>query len=225
MAAKQATSTIPIVAVSVANPVESGLVASLARPGSNLTGLAAYLPGLESKWVDLLRESVPGLLDIAAFVSPVNSGNLAGWEASRAAAEAAGISVTRVDVHSAVELDAAFETAARHHAQAVIDNAGSLLLSVSGWFAELALRYRLAAIGSNREPVDAGLLMAYGADRYAIRRRAGTYLDRILKGTKPADLPVEQPVEFEFIVNSNTARTLGLIFPSDVTAQVTEWVM
>ena len=222
-AARQATTTIPILAVAVRDPVATGLVASLAHPGGNVTALSTGVDGFGRKSVEMLRQVVPALAHVAVLVDATNLAMVQQWEDSRVGAEQAGIVATRIDIQSVDDLDAAFEAAASQHVDAVIVAANPLLLPVSDHLAELALRYRLPGYGL-KQYVQAGLLMTYNADLAAVHRRAALYVERILNGEKPADLPVEQPTTFELVVNARTAAALGLTIDPVVAAQVTQWV-
>jgi len=223
-AAKRATRTIPIVATIVANPVETGLLGSLARPGGNLTGLTVNVPGLLTKYVDLLREVVPGLSRVAALVQPTSAAGVSEWNEFRPAAEAAGLVVERVDMDSAADLDRTFETPAIVRAEALACLSSSLVYPVRARFAELALQRRLPTITNAREFAGDGLLMTYGPNLAAITRRGAVYVDKILKGAEPGSLPVEQPTVFDFVVNLKTAKALGLTIPPSVQPLVTEWI-
>jgi putative ABC transport system substrate-binding protein len=224
LAVKKATTTIPIVFTSaLTSPVDTGLVASLARPGGNTTGLTSSAPGAFAKWVELLREVVPGVARPAALVFPANPTTVAVWDEFRIAGEAVGLDVQRVDLHSPDDVDVAFEEAASHAADAVVVAAIALLLPVRERVGELALRHRLPGI-SVRDFTTAGLLMSYGANPLVLRRRAAAYVAKILNGAKPADLPVEQPTVFDLVVNVKTMNTLGLTIPPSVEPLVTEWV-
>jgi putative ABC transport system substrate-binding protein len=223
-AAKQATSTVPIVASNIALPVQAGLVASLSRPGGNLTALTSSIPGIEGKWLDLLRGVVPGLARLVGLNDLTNDSSNSGWDALRTAAETAKLLIERIDLRSAQELEAAFEAPALGRAQALVNNGTALLAQRRARLAELALQHRLPAISKNRPEAEAGLLMTYGPSLPANSRRAAVYVDKILKGARAAELPVEQPTTLEFVVNVKTAQALGITIPPDVAAQVTEWI-
>ena len=224
LAALQATRTIPILAVAVRDPVTTGLVSSLAHPGGNLTALATSVAAsTQQKGFELLGQMVPGLALVAVLVDSTNPTMVLAAEEVRTAAARIGARAERIDLQSVDDLDAAFETAVLMHADAVSIQANPLLLPVSGRIGELALRYRLPGTGL-KQYVEAGLLMQYNSDLAAVHRRAAVYADKILKGAKPADLPVEQPTLIAFVVNAKTAQALGLTIPPDVAAQVTEWI-
>jgi putative ABC transport system substrate-binding protein len=224
-AAKQATSTIPIVFVAAAlSPVETGLVASLARPGGNLTAISNTTPGIYAKWVQLLRDVVPGLARTATLSFPGNPATVGIADEVRSAATASGVVDERIDLQSVNDVEVAFQEAASRGADGVIIAAIALLLRAVDHVAEVAVRHCLPTIGGTRDFVQAGSLMWYGANPLATRRRAAVYVDRILKGAKPADLPVEQPTVFDLVVNLKTARALRLSIPPSVAQQVTEWI-
>jgi putative ABC transport system substrate-binding protein len=223
-AAAQATSTIPIVAVNFSFPVQTGVVVSLARPGGNVTGVSGIAPGEYAKHLDLLRDVVPGLTRVVTLVDPNNAGSVQHWEELRAAGQVAGVQVDRVDLQTTAELEPAFEFPAFAAAQALsLAGAAALLQPIRERVAELALQHHLAGIATSSY-AEVGLLMNYGVSPTAVSRRGATYVDKILKGMKPADLPVELPTKFDFVVNLRTANALGLNIPPDVAAQVTEWI-
>jgi putative tryptophan/tyrosine transport system substrate-binding protein len=222
-AAQNATSTIPIVMTGVSDPVAAGLVASLARPGGNVTGLSDLAVGLSGKRLELLKETVPGASRVAALGNPTNAASAADWRATQEAARTLGLDVWSVDVHSADDLPGAFETIARERPDALIMLADPLLgVSTTTQLADLVARSRLPSIHRSRLDADAGALMSYGPNYPALARRGAYYVDRILKGAKPADLPVEQPMTFDFVVNLKTAQALGITFPHEILLQVTE---
>jgi putative ABC transport system substrate-binding protein len=224
-ATKQATTTIPIVVSGVAlSPVATGLVASLARPGGNLTAISNVAPGIYAKWVELLIQVVPSLARTATLSFPSNLAVVGIADEVRSAATAAGAVDERIDLQSADDVEIAFQEATSRGADGVIIAAIALLLPVVDRVAEVALRHRLPTIGGTRDFVQAGSLMNYGTNLLAAPRRAAVYVDKILKGAKPADLPVEQATVFDLVVNARTAQALGITFPPDVVAQVTEWI-
>jgi putative ABC transport system substrate-binding protein len=218
-AAQQATKSIPIVLTLVSDPVESGLVGSLARPGGNVTGLSLMHPDLTGKRLELLKEVIPKLSRVAVLSNPANPSIPPLLRETEAAARALGIQLQVFEVRNPTEFDSAFSAMTR-------DRAGALVVLPDGTFqnerrriAALAAKGRLPAMYAWREAVDAGGLMAYGASLPDIFRRAAVYVDKILKGTKPADLPVEQPKKFEFIVNLKAAKQIGLTIPPNVLAR------
>ena len=222
MAAKKATSTIPIVGVAMGDPVRSRLAASLAQPGGNLTGLSmGYSEGIASKWLELLQEIVPGLSAVAAIANPDNP-----WERDRVRElDAIGpklrLKVQIIEVREAKALDAAFEQA-RRQAQAVLVLANAVTLTHQRQITALAAKRRLPAMYGTREFVDAGGLMAYASDLAVQWRRAADYVDKILKGAKPGDLPIEQPTKFELVINLKTAKALGLTIPESILLRADE---
>jgi putative ABC transport system substrate-binding protein len=223
---KQATSTIPIVAVNVSRPVESGLAASLARPGCNLTALSAAPPGQSAKSVDLLRDMVPGLSHLVFLLDGRNTINSSGsvlFDLFKTAAESVGIQAERIDLQSADDLEAAFESPAMARAQAFLTVTGPLL-PVQPRLAQLAIQHQLPGIANGRSFAEAGLLMHYGSNQPAIARRAATYVDKVLRGANPGDLPVEQPTVFDLVVNVKTLNALGMTIPPSVAPLVTEWI-
>jgi putative ABC transport system substrate-binding protein len=222
LAAKAATNTIPIV-VLAANPVETGLVASLSHPGGNVTGPIGIV-GVNTKHLELLRSVVPGLTRAAAFGDTTQPASAPQWDEFRRAAETAGVESQMVDLSSTDDLEHAFDLVESGGAQALSVISTALLLPVRERVAKLALKHRLPAIARGDGYAQAGLLMTYGANTLWGPRRAAVYVDRILRGAKPADLPVEQPTVFDFVVNLKTAQALGLTIPPDVAAQVTKWI-
>ena len=222
MAARAATNTIPIV-VTASAPVESGLVASLARPGGNVTGVTDPI-GQHAKRLDLLRSVVPGLTRAAALVDANNPANPPQWDEFRRAAEQGGVLPQRVELHSTNDLEGAFDLIEVGGAQALSVIGQTMLIPVRQRVAELALQHRLPSITGGRGYAEAGLLMTYGAPFLALPRRAPVYVDKILRGAKPADLPMEQNAVFDFVVNLKTAQALGITIPPDVAVQVTQWI-
>ena len=212
-AAKQATRTIPIVAVSVGDPVGDELVASLGSPGGNVTGNTFLGPELVAKRLQLFRNAVPGFSRLAAIWHPGAYGErtMQGFlKETEATARKLGIELQLVQALYAAEFENAFSAMVRWNADALIVLPSPMLFAEHRRIVELAAKNRLPAMYQAREFVDAGGLMSYGANLADLNRRAATYVDKILKGTKPADLPVEQPTKFELLVNLKTARELGL---------------
>jgi putative tryptophan/tyrosine transport system substrate-binding protein len=215
-AVKSATATIPIVFVIPEDPVASGLVASLARPGGNITGLSSLNVELDAKRLALLKEAMPGLTRVAALVNPADPRAGAMLAATEGAARSVGVRIQVVEVRAAADLDAAVRAAAKGKAEALT------VLGSSFYFSrvpELAAQARLPVIAPWRQFPEAGGLMSYGPDIPEMFRRAAAYVDRILKGAKAADLPVEQPTKFELVLNLKTAKALGLTIPASVLAQ------
>ena len=218
-AGQQATRSIPIVMTNVSDPVEIGLVSSLARPGGNVTGLSLMHPDLSGKRLELLKEVIPKLSRVAVLSNLSNPIIPPLLRETEAAARALGVQLQVVEVRGPTEFDSAFSAMTR-------DRAGALVVLPDGIFqnerrriATLAAKSRLPAIYAWREAVDAGGLMAYGASVPDIFRRAAVYVDKILKGTKPADLPVEQPTKFELVINLKAAKQIGLTVPPNVLAR------
>jgi len=216
--AKQATATIPIVSGSMSDPVAAGLVASLARPGGNLTGLTSLTPQLSAKRLQLISEVVPGLSRVAVLSTPNPTAQL-GLRETEVAARSLGVRLQALDVRSPDDLDSAFSAIVRERAGGVIVLADALFIQHRKRLVDLAAKHRLPAIYFGKEHVDAGGLMSYAPSFPDMFRRAAYYVDRILKGAKPADLPVEQPTKFELVVNLKTAKALGLTIPQSVLAR------
>jgi putative ABC transport system substrate-binding protein len=224
-AARQATAAIPIVMAS-GNPLEGGYAASLARPGGNVTGLTSASVELSAKRLELARELVPGLSRFVVLrYEPVSGpGGLTDLmiQESRAAAHALGVRVDAVGFRNPAELDGAFAAMARGSRAVVLVLPSGPMFGERRRLAELAVKHRLPVMYDAREYVEAGGLMAYGPNRLELFRRAAVYVDKILKGAKPADLPVEQPTKFEFVINLGTAKALGLTIPPAVLARADE---
>jgi putative ABC transport system substrate-binding protein len=223
VALKSATATIPIVFVAVFDPVAIGLVQSLSRPGGNVTGLATYVPGdWVAKRIEILRELVPGASNIALLVNPGNPiHKLMLAEEVPDTARNLGVALPIVEVTTADELDTAFASAAAQHADAVIVFADPLWNIQGPRVTALAEEHHLPAIYLFRQFAEGGLIV-YGPDIADLLRRAGGYVDKILNGTKPADLPVEQPTKFELVINLKTAKALGLTVPPSLLVRADE---
>jgi putative tryptophan/tyrosine transport system substrate-binding protein len=214
-AAKRATSSIPLVMIVGVDPVADGLVASLPRPGGNITGVTALSSDLIEKRLGLLSEVIPRGSPIAYMWNPGNPGNVSAWEQTRKVAPTMRLTVQPAPMSAATELDGAFTRMATQRIGGLLVGADGLLLAQRARLAELALKHRIPAMYSFREHAEAGGLMAYSADWDALRRRAAVFVDKILKGAKPGELPIEQPNTFEFVINRTAARALGLtITPS-----------
>jgi putative ABC transport system substrate-binding protein len=210
-AAKEATATIPIVMIAAGDPVGSGLVASLARPGGNITGLSNLRPELSGKRLELLKETVPKLSRVAIFASSVSADYSQVLKEIELAASAFGIKVQHVDILSPKDVETAFRAAGKGRAEAVLFRvAGPFISSQRPRIAELAVKSRFPVMYRRPEDVEAGGLMSYGVSFTDLDRRAATYVDKIIKGRTPADLPVEQPMKFEFIINLKAANAIGL---------------
>jgi len=216
-AAKEATRTIPVIFVIQANPVERGLVASLARPGGNLTGLTASPEELDGKQLELLREAVPGAPRLA-YLWDANYGSVSTstWAANWAAPRLLGLRVQFLEVKGPGDFRVAFERATRERAEILFIVETPMTDNHFREIADLAATSRLPAIASKRRFAEAGLLMSYGVDSVALAERRAVFVDKILKGAKPADLPVEQPTKFELVINLKTAKALGLSIPPSV---------
>lgn len=221
-AAMQATSTIPIVTVVVGDPVGDGLVASLAHPGRNVTGLTLLSTELSGKRLELLRDTLPGMSRVAALWSPAEYGNALALRQTQDAASSLGLHLIAMEVRASDDLESVFAAVTRERADAFIITSSAIFFNVRAQLAEIAAHHRLPGMYMIREYVQAGGLMAYGAGLPGLYRQAAGYIDRILKGTKPADLPVERPMTFDFVVNMKTAQALGIIFPNEIMLQVTE---
>jgi putative tryptophan/tyrosine transport system substrate-binding protein len=222
MAARGATSTIPIVAVSISDPVGTGFVASLARPGGNVTGVTPINPDLSAKLVELLSEIVPGMKHVGVVFNPANPGSAVQMRGAEEAARALGLQLEVVEARTPEEFARAFARLSAHGAQGVVLLADPSLIEHRARIAELARNTRLPTAFQRRESVEAGGLLAYGADNNDQFRQAAFYVDRILKGAKPADLPVQQPVRFELVINLKTAKALGLEVPAGLSARADE---
>ncbi len=213
---KQATSTIPIVMGADTDPVGSGFVASLARPGGNITGLATLSPEVSGKPLELLKEIVPRLSHAAVFGNLTNPGNVHELKETEVAAEAFGVRIRFFDVQGPKDIESAFGAAIKERAEAIIVLGNPVLNRHRRQVVELAAKTRLPATYARPEFVEAGGLMNYGASYNDLFRRAATYVDKILKNANPADLPVEQPTKFELVINLKTAKQIGLTIPQSV---------
>jgi ABC-type uncharacterized transport system substrate-binding protein len=216
-AAQRATRTIPIVMGFVSDPVALGLVANLARPGGNITGLAVPTPEMAGKRLQLLREVAPTLARIAVFNDP--SGPSPDLRGTEAAARALGVQLHVWEVRSSGDIDRAFTTIARERATGIIILSGGSLFTHRAQIAQLAAKHHLPTSAWTREFTEAGCLMSYGANQADVARRAAAFVDKILKGAKPGDLPVEQPTTFELVINLKTAKALGLTIPPSLLAR------
>ncbi len=220
-AAKQATSRIPIVMISAEDPIEDGFVASLARPGGNITGLTKISSDLAAKRLDLLREIVPGVSRVAVLEAiPAEPHNVLIFRAMQVAARVLGIQLLRLEVRGPNDFESAFRAATTGRAGALVVLDDQLTYSHPARLVELAAQYRLPALYGWREFAAAGGLLVCGANLAHQWRHAATYVDKILKGAKPADLPVQQPTQFDLIVNLETAKALGLTIPPSVLIRV-----
>jgi putative ABC transport system substrate-binding protein len=211
-AAKQATSVIPIVFAAAADPLGTGLVAGLSRPGSNVTGLSVQNTDLAGKHLELLRDFVPGLRRLAIMANVGNSASALEMREVQAVAHTIGLAVATLDIRQAEDIAPAFE-GLKGRANALYVCIDTMLFANRIRINTLALEARLPTMLSNRESVEAGGLMSYGPSFLDLFRRAGDYVDKILRGTKPGEIPVEQPIKFELVINLKTAKTLGLTIP------------
>jgi putative ABC transport system substrate-binding protein len=222
LAAKHATQTIPIVMTTAIDPVGAGLVASLARPGGNLTGLSVLAPELSGKRLKLLQEVVPGMTRVAVLWNAANPAHAAAWEETQVAARALGLRLHAQDVRGPQDFEGAFARTAQARPEALLVLSDSLFGMHRQLIAAFATQQHLPSVFAEREWVMAGGLMSYGPSTPDLFRRTATYVDKILKGTKPADLPVEQPMKFELVINLKTAQALGLTMPSTLLFQADE---
>jgi putative ABC transport system substrate-binding protein len=221
-AAKQATSTIPIVFAVTSDPVAAGLVANLARPGGNITGLASIGGEVVGKQLELLKEVTPKVSRVAILQNPSNHGHPFVLQQAEGAARALGLQLHIVQARTPPEIDAAFATMRSQRTGGVLVLLDTLFLAQRTQIAALAAKGRLPAVYGIRGQAEAGGLMAHGASIPIAYRRAATYVDKILKGAKPADLPVEQPTKFELVINLKTAKALGLTIPPSLLQRADE---
>jgi putative ABC transport system substrate-binding protein len=227
LAAKQATRTLPIVFAAAADPVGSGLVTSLARPGGNVTGLSVVGPELVGKRLELLTQAVPGVGQVAVLRPRGPLGERTEKEmltGAEVAARGLGVRLQFVEARDPADFDRAFSDMTRARADALTVLPSNMFFREHRRLVDLAAKNRLPAVYTSREFVDAGGLMSYGANLADLFRRAATYVDKILKGAKPGDLPVEQPTKFELVINLKTAKALGLTIPQSVLARADELI-
>ena len=225
LAAKQVTQSLPIVFIGAADPVTSGIVSSLARPGGNVTGLSLLLPELVGKRLELFKQAVPGISRIAVLWQPGGSGKRTERELLREAETAArplSLQLQFVEARSPTDIDKAFSEMTRMRAEALTVLSTPMFGAEQRRLVDMAAKHRLPTVFQFRQYVEAGGLMSYGPDLADLYRRAATYVDRILKGAKPTDLPVEQPIKFELVINMKTARALGLTIPKSLLARADE---
>jgi putative ABC transport system substrate-binding protein len=222
VAAKDATSTVPIVVAAMGDPVGTGLVTGLARPGGNLTGLSlGWGEGIGGKFLELLQETVPRLTTVAFLTNPDNPVERQMTAELQAAAPVRRLKLQVIDVRTPEALEGAFQQA-RRKAQAVVIVPTPLFMAQRQTITALAAKHRLPAMYGLSDFTDAGGLMAYGPDRAALFRRAADYVDKILRGAKPGDLPIEQPMQYVFVVNLKTAKALGLTIPESILVRADE---
>jgi putative ABC transport system substrate-binding protein len=217
-AAKQATKSIPIVVLIHGDPVGSGHVASLAKPGGNLTGLGGFFPVLAAKRLELIKQAIPGLARVAVLWHPANPVKQLDWKATQAAALALALTIQSREVRSSEDFPGVFQAIRRERPDALMTLEDPLIFRHRTMIVEFAARDRLPAIYALREFTDVGGLMTYGVDVTDLFRRGATFVDKILKGAKPADLPIEQPTKFDLVINLKTAKALGLTIPPSLLA-------
>ena len=222
LAAKRATATIPIVMTSAGDPLGSGLVASLARPGGNVTGMSLMAPDLGGKRLELLKELLPRLWRVAVLWNAANPYSAIVFRETQAAGRILGIEVQSLEVRGPDDFNDAFKAARQHDPAALVVVEDPLTVNHRTAIADFAAAHHLPALYGTREYVAVGGLLSYGASLTDLNRRAAGYVDKVLKGAKPADLPVQQPSRFEFVINLKTARTLGLDVPPSLLARADE---
>jgi len=215
-AAKEATKEIPIVITVLLDPSAAGLVATLARPGGNITGLSMLAPEIVGKQLELLKEIVPKISRVAVLGNPANPGTAPQLQEAKGAAQALGLRLQLVEARGPSEIDQAFAAVIRERAEAVLVLVDAMLGSHRERIVNLAAKSRLPVMSGLTRHAEAGDLVAYGANRVDVYQRAAIYVDKILKGAKPADLPIEQPTKFELVINLKTAKALGLTIPQSV---------
>jgi len=215
-AAQKATTTIPIVMANVNDAVELGLVASLAHPGGNTTGISSLTPELSGKMVELAKETIPKASQVATLANPSGLNWKLNRKVMEGAARSLGMQLLAIEIRGPDDLESAFELARKKRADALIFPASGFFALYRQRILELAAQSRLPAIGNSARWAEEGCLIAYGPNVAEFYRRAATYVDRILKGAKPADLPVERPTKFEFLINLKTAKALNLTIPQSV---------
>ncbi len=218
-AAKNATKTIPIVFLNVSDPIALGLVDSLARPGGNITGFSSFAAVLAGKRLELLKETIPKLARVAVLWDPPADSSAQQWKESQLVAKALGLQLYSMEVSSADKIESAFNEAIKAGMPALSVTQSSFINSYQKQIADLAAKNRLPAIYSRGDFVENGGLMSYGADRSEPFKRVAVMVDKILKATKPADIPVEQPKKFELIINLKAAKQIGLTIPPNVLAR------
>jgi len=216
---KEATNTIPIVVTNVADPVGSGFAASLARPGGNITGLAAIAFDLAGKRLELIGEAFPKVSHVAVLFDPQDASKIVELKEVQAAAKTLRLKVQAIEVRSPSDFERAFKTVSRDRAGVLLVLGSAVTNTGRKAIAEMATKNRLPTMWAESGVMDAGGLMSYGPNYADLFRRAAIYVDKILKGAKPAELPIEQPTKFEFVVNLNTVKQIGLTIPPNVLAR------
>jgi len=224
VAATQASSTIPVVMMAVSDPVGSGLISSLARPGGRVTGTASLAPQLTAKRIQLLKEAVPSISRVALLWNPANPAEATAFGEARIAASAGGLQLQSLQVRVSDDFVAAFEAVTQGRAEALLDGGGPLLANSRKRILDFAATKRIPVIGRARPWVEDGALMSYGGNATDQWRQAASYVDRIIRGTDPAVLPVALPTTFELVVNQRTAQTLGISFQPSFLDQVTDMI-
>jgi putative ABC transport system substrate-binding protein len=219
LALKHATNTIPIVMTSVGDPVGRGFIDSLARPGGNITGVSNQAVELTGKWLELLSEVTTKVSQVAVLRNPANPTHASFWKQAQSAAQTLGLKVQNTEVRSPDDLETAFNTITNGRAGAVVVLPDPMHITNWSKIGDLAAKNRLPAISMFKEFAEAGGLMAYGASPIENARRAPIYVDKILKGAKPAELPVEQPMKFDLLINLKTANQIGVVVPANVLAR------
>ena len=222
LAVKKATASIPLIMVAVGDPIGTGIVASLAHPGGNITGLSSIAPELEGKRLELLREIIPKLANIAVLWNPANPFHKASLKQAQAAAQTLRMKVQSVAVRTREELENTLTAILRDPPEALLVLADRVFLHNRARLMDFAAEHRLPGVYAYRELVEAGGLMSFGPNYADMHRRAATFVDKILKGAKPADLPVEQPTKFELLINLKAAKALGLTVPPSLLARADE---
>ena len=216
--AKQATNTIPIVMTNVTDPVGNGFIASLARPGGNITGLAALTEDLAGKRVELVKETFPKISRMAVLLDPEDPSKIVELKSIQAPAKVLGVNLQSIEVRSS-DFQSAFNAATRERAGALLVLQNGVTNTARKPITDLATKHRLPTMWAESGLMDAGGLMSYGPNYADLFRRSATYVDKILRGAKPADIPVEQPTKFEFVINLKTAKQIGLTIPPNVLAR------
>jgi putative ABC transport system substrate-binding protein len=219
LAAKKATTTLPIVMAAIGEPVETGAVASLAKPGGNVTGLSSFVTELTAKRVEIMREVLPAISRIALLDNMANGSVPAQWDEAKRASAAFGMQPNLHDVRKPEDIEAAFDAIAAQRNEALLAGLDSVVIANRARVIELAAKHRLPAIYASREFVEEGGLLSYGTHYGDLYRRAAIYVDKIFKGAKPADLPVEQPTKLEIVINLKSAKALGLTMPPSLLAR------
>ena len=222
LATKNATRTIPIVFLSAVDPVAAGLVDSLARPGGNLTGLTHVAPELADKRLELLKETIPNLSRVAVLWEPGNRGSEAMWKESQLAARGLGLQLHSMEVTSADQFESAFQVATKADSDGLVVTLSRVIHGNRRRIADFAIKNRLPAIYADSRFVRSGGLMSYAPDRSEQYRRAAAYVDKILKGARPADLPVQRPSKFDLVINLKTAKALGITVPPSILLRATK---